>query len=67
MADVLNTLESMAFGGSWNTSIWKGGVSYSNSSRASGTSTPEEKDDDSASMTSADSDNNEGENSGKFF
>ncbi|RKO92733.1 WD40-repeat-containing domain protein [Blyttiomyces helicus] len=54
VADVLNNLESMT-AGSWNTSVFGRSGFQSNSSRASGTSTPEDKDDETSSVASADS------------
>jgi hypothetical protein len=60
VADVLNNLESMTMG-SWNNSVFgrSNNHSFSNSSRASGNSSPDnerDKDDDGSSIASGDSD-----------
>ncbi|KAJ3227804.1 WD repeat-containing protein 78 [Clydaea vesicula] len=59
VADVLNNLESMAFGGSWNASVFdRSGMAFnSHSSKASGNSASD--DDDSNSIYSNDSDDND--------
>ncbi|KAJ3411503.1 WD repeat-containing protein 78 [Chytridiales sp. JEL 0842] len=54
VADVLNNLESMTMGSWSNSAFGRSNHSFSNSSRASGASSPEDRDDDASSIASGD-------------